>query len=87
MNAKMSVTMNARAKPLWDEALAMPDEDRAALAQDLLESLHGPPDEGVEEAWRAEIERRVEDAENGRGITYSLEETLARARTRLRQGR
>ncbi len=87
MNAKMSVTMNARAKKLLDEALELPEEDRAKLAHDLLDSLHGPPEEGAEEAWRIEIERRVEDAENGRGVTYSLEETLARARARLRQAR
>jgi len=42
-------------------ALALPPDDRLALA---LESAE-PEDEGVEEAWEAEIGRRVERLERG----------------------
>lgn len=40
-------------------ALALPLEERAELAADLLASLDGEPDEDVEAAWAAEIERRI----------------------------
>jgi putative addiction module component (TIGR02574 family) len=41
------------------EALALPLRERAHLIAQLLASLDGEPDEDVEEAWAAEIERRA----------------------------
>ena len=40
-------------------ALSLPLNERAELAADLLASLDGEPDEDVEAAWAAEIERRI----------------------------
>jgi len=31
----------------------------------LLEELDGPPEEGVDEAWAAEVERRFQEVESG----------------------
>jgi putative addiction module component (TIGR02574 family) len=45
-------------------ALALPPDDRIALALELLESAE-PEDEGAEEAWEAEIGRRVERLDRG----------------------
>jgi putative addiction module component (TIGR02574 family) len=54
-----------RAKYLLDEVLRLPVTDRARLAAELLASVDGEPDEDVEAAWAAEIERRVTRALKG----------------------
>ena len=54
--------MTEAARKLLDEAMALPIDDRAKLAADLLASLDGEPDAEVEAAWAAEIERRARDA-------------------------
>ena len=43
------------------EAMALPVEARAALADSLLESLDSEIDEDAEAAWRREIVRRVRE--------------------------
>ena len=57
--------MTERAQKLLDEALALAPGERADFAATLLESLDGEPDEGVEEAWAAEVERRIREVESG----------------------
>ncbi|MHB8253688.1 MAG: addiction module protein [Acidiferrobacter sp.] len=53
--------MIASAKEILDRALAMPEDDRAAIAERLLVSLDAKPDHNVEEAWQQEIQRRLLD--------------------------
>jgi len=50
-------------------ALRLSVKDRAELAAEVLASLDGEPDEDVEVAWTAEIERRVRrlEREGSRG--------------------
>ena len=50
---------------LWREAADLSEQDRAALAGLLIESLEGPPDPDVEAAWAAEIEKRVAELDAG----------------------
>jgi putative addiction module component (TIGR02574 family) len=50
---------------LWKEASELSEKDRADLAGLLVESLEGEPDEDVEAAWAAEIQRRVAELETG----------------------
>ncbi|HEV8431881.1 MAG TPA: addiction module protein [Thermoanaerobaculia bacterium] len=50
--------MPLTAEKLRDEALRLPQTERARLAADLLESLEDT-EEAVEAAWAAEIEKRV----------------------------
>ncbi len=50
---------------LLEEALKLPPDERAALADSLLRSLEGPVDPVVDAAWRAEIRRRVADLDAG----------------------
>jgi putative addiction module component (TIGR02574 family) len=50
---------------LYEQASQLPMEERAELAGMLLESIEEPPDEGVEEAWAAEIERRMTEYRAG----------------------
>jgi hypothetical protein len=51
--------MEEEAAEILARALHLPKEARAALADSLLESLDTEIDDGVEEAWRLEIHRRL----------------------------
>ena len=57
--------MTTDVKQLLDQALELPEEERATLAGWLIESLEGETPEGVEAAWRREIELRVNELEAG----------------------
>lgn len=70
--------MTRSVEELYEQASRLPEEDRAELAGKLLESIEGPPDEGVEEAWAAEIERRIADYQAGRVKTIPWSEVRAR---------
>lgn len=54
--------MSERARKLLHDAMELPLPERAELAADLLASLDGEPDDAVEAAWAAEIERRAREA-------------------------
>ena len=62
---------------LYEKASELPPQDRAELAGLLLESIE-PADEGVEEAWAAEIERRMADFRDGKVKTIPWSEVRAR---------
>jgi putative addiction module component (TIGR02574 family) len=70
---------------LLEAALALPPDERADLAREIIASLDGPPDEGSAEAWRAEIERRLRDIEEGRVGTVPWSEAERRVRERLQR--
>jgi len=63
---------------LYEKAAELSIPDRAELAGLLLESIDEPPDAGVEEAWAAEIERRMADYRAGRVKTIPWSEVRAR---------
>jgi putative addiction module component (TIGR02574 family) len=65
--------------------LALPPEDRAALAERLIQSLDSPADDGVEAAWSEEIRRRLERLDSGQAATVPW--TEARRRIRVAAGR
>jgi len=56
--------------------MALPPEDRAAMASSLIESLDEAVDEDVEAAWNEEIKRRVDDIRSGRVKTIPGEQVL-----------
>lgn len=58
--------MSISAEALLDSALKLPSEDRARIAAELIASLDGIPEAGVEAAWDAEVERRIELADQGK---------------------
>ncbi len=70
---------------LFRQAAALPGKDRAELAGLLLESLEGEPDEGVEEAWGAEIERRIAELDSGKVKLVPWETVNAKLQRRLRE--
>jgi putative addiction module component (TIGR02574 family) len=61
------------ARQLLDQALRLSDEERAALAGELIQSLDAEVDADAEAAWSAEIRRRLErlDAGTARTIPWS----------------
>ena len=64
---------------------ALPAEDRARLAEELLESLQGEADAEAEAAWDREIERRVAEIESGSVRLIPAEEVHAEARRLIRR--
>jgi putative addiction module component (TIGR02574 family) len=67
------------------EALALPPEDRAFLAERLEQSLHdgefASPE--IAAAWTAEIDRRIAAYERGEFQASDAEESIARMRRYL----
>jgi putative addiction module component (TIGR02574 family) len=64
------------------EALKLAPEERARLADRLIASLS---DDGeIEEAWVAEVERRIAEIEAGRARVVPAAEAIARARDALK---
>jgi putative addiction module component (TIGR02574 family) len=76
--------MSRAVDELYAKASQLPVEDRAELAGLLFESIEEEPDEGVEEAWAAEIERRMADYRAGRVKTIPWAEVRARLHRRDR---
>ena len=68
---------------VWKEAAELSDEDRAALAGLLIESLEGEPDPDVEAAWAAEIEKRVAELNAGTVESIPWEQVRQRLLDRL----
>lgn len=66
-------------------ALALPRDERASLARELIASLDEPLEDPavVEAAWAEEIERRVREVEDGTADLVDWETVKAR----LRRGR
>lgn len=69
--------MTRAIEELYERASQLPEADRAELAGLLLESIEDPSDEGVEEAWAAEIERRMAEYRTGRVKTIPWSEVRA----------
>ena len=69
--------MTRAVEELYEKASHLPEEDRAELAGMLLESIEEPPDDGVEDAWAAEIERRMTEYRAGRVKTIPWAEVRA----------
>ena len=63
------------------QALKLTAEERARLADRLITSLF--EDHDIEHAWAAEVERRIEEIENGRAKLIPAAESIARARAAI----
>ena len=66
------------------EALSLPHEDRARLAQKLLLSLDTLSEEESKQAWLVEADRRARELDSGNVQPISAEEVRKRARSLLR---
>lgn len=71
--------MSASLKQIEEQARALDAEERAKLAESLLESLHSASAE-IEKAWAEEIEQRVAAFDRGEIPAYAAEDVFAEAR-------
>ena len=65
------------------EVLALPEEDRAYLARQLIASLDDTVDADAETQWNEVIDRRSREIEEGKVQCRPVEETLRDVRARL----
>lgn len=77
--------MSTLLEELSARAKALPPEDRAQLAEELLASLEASPASEVEAAWEQEIERRVAEIEAGKARLIPAQDVHAEARRLLRR--
>jgi putative addiction module component (TIGR02574 family) len=70
-------------RDLHDRVLALPPDERARLAHDIISSLDGPGDPGAAEEWVREIERRVREVKSGAVKLVDWKDARARILKRL----
>jgi len=70
--------MARSARELFEEAMRLDPEERATLMRLLVDTLDAESDEGVEDLWRVEIERRMAELDAGAVQTVPWEELRAR---------
>jgi putative addiction module component (TIGR02574 family) len=72
--------MSDTLKELEAQARTLSPEERARLAESLLESLRDAPLAEIEKAWEVEIAERVAAYDRGELPTFSAESVFAEAR-------
>jgi putative addiction module component (TIGR02574 family) len=72
--------MSMTVEQIAAEALSLPSEARALLADRLVESLDPAEDGYIRQLWAAEAVRRRDDVRSGRVKTIPSEEAFARVR-------
>ena len=70
--------MSRLTEELYRRALDLDETERAALAARLIESLDTELEDGVEAAWLAEVERRMEELDSGKVESIPWDELRAR---------
>ncbi|MGH9365985.1 MAG: addiction module protein [Thermoanaerobaculia bacterium] len=65
--------------------MKLPDRDRARLAKELIASLDGPSEDGAEQAWAAEIDRRAAEVDSGAVKLLDWESVKAQTRKKSRK--
>ena len=73
-------------KHLLAEALLLSDEERAALAGELIQSLEREVDADAEAAWSAEIRSRLDRIDAGTATTVSWSEARRRIHAAAERG-
>jgi len=68
---------------LKQKATQLSESERAELALSLIEPLDGEADTGIDEAWQAEIDRRVAEIDRGDVQLIPGDEVFARLRRKL----
>ncbi len=77
--------MSLTVEQIVDEALGLPSEARALLADRLVESLDPAEDGYVRQLWAAEAMRRRDEVRAGRVLAVPGEEGLAQVRRAVGQ--
>jgi len=70
--------MARSARELFEEAMRLDPAERATLMRLLIDTLDAESEEGAEDAWRAEVERRIAELDSGAVEAVPWEELRAR---------
>jgi len=73
--------MSSQLESVQAQALMLPAEERALLADRLIASLFKSDE--IEQAWAAEVERRIAEIEGGRAQLVPATDAIARARAAI----
>lgn len=76
--------MNTAVESILVQAMQMPAQDRAAIAERLISSLDTETDWDVEIAWQQEVQRCVDEVERGEVVCLPWEQVLQRLRKNSR---
>lgn len=76
--------MTSFASQISSQAMALPAQDRARLAEELLASLT-PHEAAVEAAWDEALRQRIADIETGKVDLVPAEQGFRQVRAALRQ--
>jgi putative addiction module component (TIGR02574 family) len=79
--------MSIAAEKIAAEALALPDDERAFLARELIVSLDSEADRDMEMEWMKVIDRRSREIAEGKVQCRPVEETVRNIRARLHASR
>jgi hypothetical protein len=71
-------------KEIEDSALNLDKMDKARLADELLQSIHGEIDSDIDQAWIQEVQKRKESLKSGKASLHPASEVLKEARERIR---
>lgn len=73
--------MTATTLELFTMAEALPTEEKSLLVERLLESMH-PTNKEIDELWKIEVEKRVDDIRSGKVKTIPGHEVFEEIRER-----
>ncbi len=79
--------MSTAAKEIIEAALKLDPTERAHVAHELLESISGAVNGGLDAEWIKELEQRARDIEEGRGDFLSWPEARQEIESSLRRSR
>jgi putative addiction module component (TIGR02574 family) len=74
--------MSVKSDDILEQALALAEPERAALASSIFESLE-PADPKADEAWAAEIKSRVDELRTGKVKTVAWSQVRAELEAKL----
>ena len=69
---------------ITSETLSLPTEERAELAEILIQSLDEKEDEDIRSAWLPEIRKRDREIRSGKAVLKPVDQVLREAREQLR---
>jgi len=70
--------MRQHSQAILEQALKLPVQERAAVAEQLIQSLEPVQEAEVEQAWQQEIQQRISDLDNGVATAIPWEEVQRR---------
>jgi hypothetical protein len=80
LSRSLETTMHMTVEQIVVEALALPSEARALLADRLVESLDPAEDSDIRQIWMREARRRMDEVRRGEVETIAAEVVFAEVR-------